>query len=100
MAQFTVRGEIVPFSSNQRNIRVQNSAELKAFWQQERIDTDMNWASCPPLVTVSKQSLVSQCQIGDEVEYVIETQNRSNGRRGIRGVSIRVVSRRSEQASR
>ena len=90
MTQFVVRGEVVPFGSGQHNIRVQNAKELREFWTRERIDTLLDWAGEPPLVTISAQSFVSRCQPGDEVEYVIEAFDRADGRR-IRGVDLRIV---------
>jgi len=90
MARFTVRGEIIPFIGNQKNIRVHNVHEMRQFWDTEGIDTDMDWNRSEVLVTVSVQEFVNRCSEGDIVDYTIETWDRADGRR-IRGVDLQVV---------
>jgi len=90
MAKFTVRGEIIPFSATQRNIRVQNVEDLRRFWQEERIETDLDWARPEVLVTLGTQKWVNSCAIGEIVDYTIEPWDRADGRR-IRGVAFEVV---------
>lgn len=95
MALFTVRGRIEQFG-DAWNVRVQNAEEQQQFWEREQIDTRRIWAGDnPPKVTISKQEFVSQCRLGDEVEYVIQTTTRNTQqgtRRGIKGISIRIIS--------
>jgi len=77
----------------QRNVAVANIRELREFWTAENIVTQLDWAgTSPPLVTVGTRALVNRCEPGDEVEYVIETCDRTSGR-GIRGLDLRVVRR-------
>lgn len=90
MARFVVRGEVIPFIRNQRNIRVQNLNALREFWNVEGIDTDMDWNPNEVLVTLSSREFVDRCSEGDIVDYTIETWDRANGRR-IRGVDLRVI---------
>lgn len=90
MACFTVRGEVIPFIGSQRNIRAQNVEDLRAWWNAEQIDTDLDWERSEVLVTVSVQEFVSRCDVGDTVDYTIEPWDRADGRR-IRGVALEVV---------
>jgi hypothetical protein len=92
MAGFIIRGEIIPFSAQRRNIRVHNDAALRQFWADERIDTKLDWDRSKVLIALNIQRLVNRCEIGDIVDYLIETRDQANGRR-IRGVALEVVTR-------
>jgi hypothetical protein len=95
MASFTVRGEVLPFGPNQRNIRVHNVEEMRRFWQAERIDTKLDWEQSEILSTISEQEMVRASEIGAIVDYTIEPWDRADGRR-VRGVSLRVVTPAAE----
>ena len=91
MARFIIHGEVISFSQNQKNIRVHNADAMKQFWKDEDIDTILGWAGDqPPLSTVSVKELVDRCEVGDIVDYTIETVDRKSGR-GVRGVDLRVI---------
>jgi hypothetical protein len=90
MPSFTIRGEVIPFIDRQRNIRVHNVAALRQFWADEDIDTDMDWDRREVLITLSKEEFVDGCDIGDTVDYTIESWDRADGRR-IRGVALQVI---------
>ncbi len=68
-----------------------NGKELEKFFRDERIDTKLREAEGKPLISV-RGELTTYCKPGDHVRHTIETQDRKNGFRGIKGIDIEVLS--------
>jgi len=96
MRRFIARGIVPPSGSEGFGLGVDNGDELRQWWEKEKIETRLDVGrSGRPLLSVGGKSFIDACVPGDEVEYTIEPELRSNGRRGIRGVDLKVVKRRS-----
>jgi hypothetical protein len=90
MNRFTVRGVVEAYIRQQRNIVVENVAELRQWWEEQHIDTILDWDRARVLITLSTREFVLACEIGDVVDYTIEWRDQADGRR-IRGVELAVV---------
>ena len=88
MSQFKAVGKVPFFSGNEFYLRVNNGKELESFYRTERIDTKLSYAEGKPVIGV-RGELTSFCKPGDRVELTIETQDRKNGFRGIKGISLK-----------
>jgi hypothetical protein len=80
--------------STDLGVRVDNAAELRAFWDANRIDTKLGWFdSGAPVVSIGRNSDIAACQPGDRVSLTFRTEVRSNGKRGIRTIGFEVLKR-------
>jgi hypothetical protein len=78
------------FIGRQRNIRVQNVAESRRWWDEQGIETILDWSRPDVLITLSADEFVRAYEIGDVVDYTVAWRDQTNGRR-IRAVEITVV---------
>jgi len=90
MSQFKAVGKVPSFAGNEFYLRVNNGKELEKFYKDERIDTKLGYAEGKPVIGV-RGELTTYCKPGNLVELIIETKDRKNRFRGIRGISIKVL---------
>jgi len=64
---------------------------LEKFFRDEKIDTTIRYIEGKPGLGV-RGELTTYCKPGDRVHHIIETQDKKNGLRGIKGVNIKVLS--------
>jgi hypothetical protein len=90
MSQFKAVGIVPFFTSDEFYLRVNNGKELESFYKNDRIDTKLRRAEGKPVIGV-RGELTTYCKPGNLVELIVETKDRKNGFRGIRGISIKVL---------
>ena len=90
MSQFKAIGKVPLFNSSEFYLRVDNGKELENFYREERIDTKLDYADGKPVIGV-RGELATRCKPGDLAELTIETKDRKNGFRGIKGISLTVL---------
>ena len=97
-AQFNLCGKIIQGwgkpGKPEKRIQVTNAerSRLKAWWTKECIDTKLDYDPKSKFYCVAlRGEFVGQCADADLVEHTIKTVGRKNGKRGIVGVSLRVV---------
>jgi hypothetical protein len=90
MGEFKVIGTVPPFVRNEFYLRVDNGNELEKFFRDEKIDTKLGYAEGKPVIGV-RGELTTYCKPGDHVHHTIETQDKKNGFRGIKSISIKVL---------
>ena len=89
IARFTVHGEVIRTVGKDLGIRVENERALRDFWQNHRIDTDINWFGAgPPVVSIGRSGDVARCKLGDRVDLTFVVVDRAAGKRGIRTVDF------------
>lgn len=91
MSEFKAIGKVPVFKGNEFYLRVDNSKELEKFFRDEEIDTKLRYVEGKPVIGV-KGDLTTYCKPGDRVHHTIETHDKKNGLRGIKGVNITVLS--------
>jgi hypothetical protein len=83
--QFTAHGEVIKTIGKDLGVRVENEADIRAFWKTHGIDTDLDWfGPGPPVVSIGRQRDIASCKIGDRVSIIFEVEDRPGGKRGIR----------------
>ena len=93
MPQFTVYGEVIRAIGQDLGVRVENADEVRDFWQSNRIDTKLDWFDGgSPVVSIGRREDIEVCQPGDRVSLTFVTEDRANGKRGIRTVDFEVLS--------
>lgn len=94
MPQFTAHGEVIPTRGSDLGVRVENVEEIRAFWEEHKIDTDLDWfIPGTPVISIGRQQDIASCRIGDHVSITVEVQDRAGGKRGIRTVDFSVTGR-------
>ena len=92
MTELTVHGEVIRAIGADVGLRIENADEIRTFWQVHQIDTKLNWIdNGAPVVSINRQCDIASCKTGDRASMTIATQDRSNGKRGIRTVDFRVL---------
>ena len=90
----TIQGVVVGTIGKDLGIRVENETEVRAFWQEHQIDTQLDWAGTgPPVASIGRKADITSCDPGDEVRMTVKIEDRANGRRGIRTIAFEVVDR-------
>ena len=93
MPQFTVSGEVIRTIAQDLGVRVENAGELREFWRNSEIDTKPDWFDQDePVISISRQEDIVACKPGDQVSLTFVTEDRSNGKRGIKTVNFEVLS--------
>jgi hypothetical protein len=93
MPRFTVHGEVIRTVGKDLGIRVENEADLRAFWRDHRIDTDLDWfGKGPPVVSIGRKADMARCKPGDRVSLTFIVEDRAGGKRGTRTVDFGVHS--------
>jgi hypothetical protein len=93
-AQFTVHGEVIKTVGKDLGIRVENENELRRFWKDHQIDTQLDWFDRgAPVCSIGRQKDITRCKPGDRASLTFVVQERQDGKRGIRAIAFDVVSR-------
>lgn len=87
MPRFTVHGEVIRTIGNDLGIRVQNEGDLRAFWREHRIDTDLDWfGKGPPVVSIGRKEDIAKSKPGERASLTFVVQERAGGKWCIRQV--------------
>lgn len=87
--RFTVHGEVIRTIGKDLGIRVENERNLRVFWRDHRIDTDLNWFDDgPPVVSIGRQADVARCKPGDRASLTFVVVDRAGDKRGTRTVDF------------
>ena len=91
-AHFTVHGEVIRTIGKDLGIRVRNDKELRQFWRDHQIDTDIDWFDQGrPVYSIGRQEDVARSKPGQQASLTFKVQDRSNGKRGVRTVDFKIL---------
>jgi hypothetical protein len=86
MQRFTAYGEVIPTRGGDLGVRVENEADIRDFWKQHQIDTDLDWfGPGAPVISIGRKEDIASCRIGDRVSITVQV------RRGIKTVDFSVI---------
>jgi hypothetical protein len=92
MAQFAATGKVVKTIGADVGVEADNAEALRDFWQEEGIETALEWmGKGTAVISINRQLDKAQCKIGDRVCLTVEAVTWGTGKRGIRTVDFDVL---------
>ena len=90
MPRFIVHGEVIRTLGKDLGIRVENERELRSFWRDQKMGTDLDWfGEGPPVVSIGRKGDIAICKPGDRVQLTFVVVDRAGKKRGIKTIDFK-----------